>query len=216
MKTIRSLIAISLLASAILADKPKIDVFVESLCPDCQGFIENSFKQYQTNESRLELADVTFFPYGNAKETFDGSKWIFTCQHGPNECYGNIIETCARDQLQKDDFNTFMVCLEADITKTGKDFNKSLANCLTNPDEIGVITQCAEGDMGNQLEHEVAQATPQHDYVPWVVVNGVHDVDAENQILDNMVKYLCKDRTDLPGCKTTGVNFLLNSLNYLE
>jgi len=25
------------------------------------------------------------------QEERDGSKWKFTCQHGPNECYGNLM-----------------------------------------------------------------------------------------------------------------------------
>ena len=43
------------------------------------------------------MADLHLWPYGNAKETKAVFKdeYKFTCQHGPNECLGNILEACA-------------------------------------------------------------------------------------------------------------------------
>jgi hypothetical protein len=41
----------------------------------------------------------------------------------------------------------------------------------------------------------MAQKTEYHQYVPWILVDGIHDVEIENRILNNMTDYLC----NLPG-----------------
>lgn len=36
--------------------------------------------------------NITLVPYGNAKESQQGSTYTWTCQHGTNECFGNLLE----------------------------------------------------------------------------------------------------------------------------
>lgn len=83
MKAIIFIIAILGITSA---DVPYIEVFMESLCPDCQQFIVNSFNKYLKSEYYTK-AKVDFIPYGNAHESFvPYTEWYsFTCQHGKNE-----------------------------------------------------------------------------------------------------------------------------------
>ena len=39
--------------------------------------------------------NVTFVPYGFAETTeVDGGGYEFSCQHGADECYGNIVQAC--------------------------------------------------------------------------------------------------------------------------
>ena len=44
--------------------------------------------------------------------------------------------------------------------------------------------------------HEYAIKTgnlnPPHDYVPWIVINGVHTEELEQEALDDLVKLVCK------------------------
>ena len=48
------------------------------------------WKAYQ---SILDIVNITIVPYGNARETYNASTKLydFVCQHGPNECLGNLI-----------------------------------------------------------------------------------------------------------------------------
>ena len=184
---------------------PVIDVFVESLCPDCMDFIGDSFKQFQEALDHQELAVVNFYPFGNAKESWDGSKWIFECQHGPNECYGNIIEACALNHLSENEGKNFLICLEGNIKKFNKNFDDTLAFCVSEESVMKNIKDCANGSEGNGLMHEVAQRTPKHNYVPWIHFNGEHDKAKENQILQNMLKFL-----------RSGVEYGHNTNIYLE
>ena len=175
----------------------KIQVYIESLCPDCVNFITKSFKNFIEKVEKPNLADIEFIPFGNAKEVYNETtkKYDFTCQHGENECYGNLIETCSIQIMGRIPSYEVILCIESNIAKNNKDFDKTLADCLSNDEEnLNLIKNCITSDMGNYYEHQMAQKTDtNHKYVPWVVVNGEHDVDAENQIIENLIDYVCGD-----------------------
>jgi interferon gamma-inducible protein 30 len=187
-----AILIISCLAALSVCDLPVIDVFVESLCPDCMDFIGGSFKNFHSYQDKDTLAIVNFYPYGNAAEKWNGQKWDFTCQHGSNECYGNTIENCALSHLDKNAGHDFLICIEGNIRAFSKDFDQTLAHCIDDTSLRTKISECASSIEGNNLQHEAAQKTPAHDYVPWVQVNGQHDKDVENKIISNMLEYLCE------------------------
>ena len=175
---------------------PKIQVYIESLCPDCMYFINRSFKNFIEKVSKPNLADIEFIPYGNAKEKYNETtkRWDFECQHKENECYGNIIETCIIQNLGRINSYQKILCIESNIEKYDLNFDAALNDCFDgDPNEIQQIYDCVEGEMGNIYEHQMAQKTGEHLYVPWVLVDGVHDVDAENQIIESLIDYLCGD-----------------------
>jgi interferon gamma-inducible protein 30 len=171
-------------------DFPVIEVFVESLCPDCMDFIGGSFKRFQEAVDHEKLTLVYFYPYGNAHESWDGSAFKFDCQHGANECYGNTIEACALEHLPRDEGHNVLICLEGNIRRLSKNFDETLEYCVSEQNIRKTISECAKGSEGNNLMHVVAQKTPNHNYVPWVHFNGVHDVNIENQILSDMLGFL--------------------------
>lgn len=216
MRTLASIVLMTLAISSCMcqAKIPVIDVFIESLCPDSMQFIEGSFKNFYENESHEQLAVVNFYPYGNAKEEFDGKKYEFTCQHGPNECYGNTIETCLLNKIPRKDFHKDLICIEGNVPKVGKDFQKILNICLSDREDLkNKVLECASSEEGNKLEHEIAQKTPEHNYVPWVHFNGEHNKEIENKILDNMLNYLCSiSEQKVKGCETQGDFQKLHSL----
>ena len=175
---------------------PKIQVYIESLCPDCVNFITHSFKDFYEKVSKPNLADIEFVPFGNAKEVFNEAtqKWEFECQHGENECYGNLIETCIIQNLGMVNSYSKIICIESNIARYGRNFNTTLEFCFDNDaDQIKAIYDCVNSDLGNFYQHQMAQKTGDHLYVPWVIVDGVHDIDAENQIIESLIDYLCGD-----------------------
>jgi len=175
---------------------PKIQVYIESLCPDCYNFIVGSFKDFYEKVNRPNLAQIEFIPYGNAKEVYNSQtkKWEFTCQHGEPECYGNLIETCAIQKMGRVNSYSAILCLESNIEEYDFDFDKTLEFCFKEDQTtLNEIKTCVSSDMGNLYEHQMAQKTESHFWVPWVVVDGVHDIDAENQILESLIDYVCGD-----------------------
>lgn len=196
---------------------PKIDVLIESLCPDSVKFIKNSFKTYFSNKDYGKLANVQFYPFGNGKEWKEGDKWKFECQHGENECYGNLIQTCALRKLQKEKAFNLMVCHYENIMNNDQDFDKTTKQCLSNEEDRNIVYTCVKGDEGNVFQHEVAQRSKDHKFIPWVFVNGEYDRTKEREMQDNMVKFLCdmnKDRDNIEGCKGIDNEYTWDKFNF--
>ena len=183
-------------------DVPKVTVYVESLCPDCVEFITGSFKTFHEKVTKENVVDVEFIPFGNAKESYNNKtrKYDFTCQHGDNECYGNLIETCAINIMGKQNSYDTIICIEENISSYSKNFDKTLEYCLKNDqDNLSLIKECVTSDVGNTYEHIMALKTGEHNWVPWIMVDGVHDIAVEQLILDSLYDYICGD--DESKCK---------------
>ena len=176
---------------------PKIQIYIESLCPDCINFITKSFKEFYENVKKPNLAEIEFIPFGNAKEIYNIStkRYDFICQHGDEECYGNLIETCTIQIMGKVQSYSTIICIETNIHKYGANFDKTIELCLSNePKVLQEIKKCVESDMGNLYEHQMAQKTDiNHMWVPWILVDGYHDINIENEIINSLIDYLYGD-----------------------
>jgi len=170
---------------------PQIDLYFETLCPGCQYFITNSFQEFLNNPEHSQLAKVNFHPYGNAIEEKKGSKYEFTCQHGETECYGNTVEVCALNKLPYEEGLNYIICMEKGIQNFNNDMKKALESCIEDAELKQNILTCAENEEGNELQHQVALDTPNHDYVPWITYNGEHNEKDENRLMDDMIGFLC-------------------------
>jgi interferon gamma-inducible protein 30 len=161
----------------VVADKIKIDLFFESQCPGCKQMITTSFAEAMKADGFLNMAEVNFWPYGNAHMTYTTETGFeFTCQHGTAECQYNFIETCALNlikcPIQSFDF---LNCIENN--DVGTDYEDVANKCGTdyNIANIADIISCYKGPDIALWERKVADKTiflsPQHQYVPWVTVN---------------------------------------------
>ncbi|XP_033926834.1 gamma-interferon-inducible lysosomal thiol reductase [Melopsittacus undulatus] len=171
----------------------ELSLFYESLCPACRMFL---VRQLFTAWLLLppDVLSITLVPYGNAQERNESGKWEFRCQHGPEECLGNMIETCLMHEAKN--FSTYfpvIFCLES-----GSSVTKNLAACLQvyAPQLDGSrIAACVGGDTGAALMHRNAQLTealdPPHQYVPWVVVNGKHTDELQAQAEASLLGLIC-------------------------
>ncbi|ESO85964.1 hypothetical protein LOTGIDRAFT_235566 [Lottia gigantea] len=168
-------------------------LYYESLCPDCQQFIR--FMLYPTYQKISSIMNLTLVPYGNARESRESSgRYKYDCQHGPQECVGNLIDTCSIYYLKiVEKYFPYIHCMEISQSDPLQ-AAKQCAQQFTVP--LDKILSCANSSLGNSLEHEMAKKTdslrPQHQYVPWVTLNGVHNEKIQNEAQNNLVKLICK------------------------
>jgi interferon gamma-inducible protein 30 len=142
--------------------------------------ITGSFSEAMKAQGFLEMAELNFWPYGNANEFNIFDKWVFYCQHGEAECQYNFIETCAKKHISDPtQYFNFLSCVE--LHAEGTDYQGAVSECAKQAQfaKADDIMNCATGDDGLNLEHEIAVKTdalnPPHTYVPWVTVNDVFD-----------------------------------------
>ena len=87
---------VSILAMSCNSESVQLQAYYESMCPySMQWFRE---QLYPTWAELKEYMVVDFTPFGNANFTAVGNGWCFMCQHGPDECIGNLYQSCYIDK----------------------------------------------------------------------------------------------------------------------
>ncbi|TRY58949.1 hypothetical protein DNTS_033922 [Danionella cerebrum] len=172
-------------------DKVNVSLYYESLCGGCRGFLVSQLIPTILMLG-ADVMNIELVPYGNAQEKEYQGKYVFSCQHGEDECLGNMIETCLLNKLGLDGL-LVVFCMES-----AEDVLKAAQPCLQvyRPDVTwGSIMECVKGDQGNILMHENALKTnalnPPHQYVPWITINGEHTEDLESKALNSLLNLVC-------------------------
>lgn len=173
-----------------------LTIHTESLCPYCQQFYTTSFAPYLS--SNLSLAEITIVPYGKAKKSSNSFlKPTIICQHGENECYGNKIELCILDTLGNiRKAHEYISCIEQFIFDFREDFDRSTDYCIEDNNLRETIKKCANSQKGLDLLTKIGNnKSSKVPYVPYILVNGVHNEDYEERILSNLTQFLISEKS---------------------
>jgi interferon gamma-inducible protein 30 len=175
------LVAIALLAVVFGQEYPKVpvEVYYEALCPGCQQFITGPLTNTLALSDIAAIVDLKMVPYGNTKKAADGS---FSCQHGVDECTSDVLELCTMYKLSNNitaistGENTFKAWPFIQCMELNEGDPTAAPNCFaTTMAKSGLsyttVTECAANE-ASAVQNQGALATPSHDYVPWVLVNG--------------------------------------------
>jgi len=190
----------------------QVNIFSESLWPGCKNYITQEVASAFSEVP--DIMDLMVYAYGNAQETknSDGT-WKYTCQHGKDECDGNILEACAISLYNKTaQWFPFVNCIEeADDAPS-----KVAAGCAKKAGlDYTAIAKLAASRQGNQIMHEVATTTnnlnPPHQFTPWVTMNG--KPLTSKQLDDHLVKLVCQAYT---GTKPKACNKYLRSIQLCQ
>ena len=175
-----------------ISQKLSIDLYVESLCSCSRRTIIKSFKQAHFTKDFYKIANVDIYEYGNTEEVKNGSLYNYKCQHGKEECIGNLIFSCAKHYYDNFNYISFLICVleEENHNNFYKVSEKCARKLNLNFKQVGT---CSVNSEGNALLHEIGLKTGRVNYVPWVVVNGKHCEKNNNQIQDNLLKFACEN-----------------------
>ncbi|XP_067134316.1 gamma-interferon-inducible lysosomal thiol reductase-like [Centruroides vittatus] len=176
--------------SELTAQPVLVSVYYETLCPDSKRFILDQL--WPTYQAVSDIIDVDLIPYGKAYETeLNNGTYLFHCQHGPDECYGNIIQTCAVKLLDIRKSLALIQCMES--------YSQSQAagaKCARRQDiDYNKIEECVQSKQGNTWQHEMAKRTdslkPPLHFVPWITFDGVYTREHQNRGLNDLLGLVC-------------------------
>ncbi|XP_063824352.1 GILT-like protein 2 [Ostrinia nubilalis] len=154
----------------VQVDTPIIQLYYEAHCPGCIEFDTTQLKEVV--EVLHQYVDVHTYPYGNARTVIheDGTVEV-TCQHGPAECYGNMLHACALDIIANGTeallFNACM--MDQDSNDNSADKCGEKMNINASP-----IKDCAKSQKGTDLLVHYGEESEKagFQYVPYVLLNG--------------------------------------------
>ncbi|CAL4108472.1 unnamed protein product, partial [Meganyctiphanes norvegica] len=171
-------IQLLLIGAAALAQEAAPDVFVEvyyeSLCPDSKEFFANQLYPTWTKIKDIMYIDTNAF--GIANFTADGEGYIFNCQHGPNECEGNMMIACGKKYIQDPELEfQWISCIMSSFYPPFA--GEQCAASVGIPDYVySPINKCVTSAERQMLLHEVGVKQgfldPVLFWVPWIIING--------------------------------------------
>ncbi|XP_076625917.1 gamma-interferon-inducible lysosomal thiol reductase 1 isoform X1 [Colletes latitarsis] len=179
----------------------EVDVYYESLCPDSMRWIKNQLApSYDALKNNIH---VNYITYGKASQkNLEDGQWQFTCQHGPNECEGNMAQACAIHAIQNEEpadrvqqlTEALVVC-----AMTSSFPSTAVPQC---GETVGLsqqtrnsIKDCISGPLAKELHaangKKTASLTPPLSFVPTITLNGVYSKENQRKALDNFLKLIC-------------------------
>ncbi|XP_022910307.1 GILT-like protein 1 [Onthophagus taurus] len=166
---------------ALSSQEPlKVSVFYESLCPDSIRFIT---QQLAPNYDALaEKIFVDFVPYGKATHELIDDKWHFECQHGENECYGNMMQACGLNET--DDQATQVKFIDCVMSASYPASDASMEECaIASGISWDNMVECSKNGVGAKLLAAYGDRThavePTITFVPTIIYNDVYDADKQ-------------------------------------
>ncbi|XP_063821053.1 gamma-interferon-inducible lysosomal thiol reductase-like [Ostrinia nubilalis] len=176
-------------------DKVQVVLLYETLCPACRQFDTSDFKLLI---QELDLyVDIHTYPYGNAHEKVINNETVTVCQHGPTECYGNMLHGCALNLLSNTTKAQLFNSCTMESQYADASFDDAAYQCGSKMYiAADKIMECAKSDQAKLILSAYGKKSRKYtyDYVPFVVINGKewtnHDQD--------LIKVVCAEFKNPP------------------
>lgn len=197
----------------------RVGVYYESLCPDSIRFIENQL--LPNYEHFADYIDLDFVPFGKAA-SFQHSDGVgFSCQHGPAECDGNKMQSCALTaSLNQQSQMQFVGCqMERGAESSGQlvsfdhthsphipykyvqyvaVYRLQCAQQANIPyDAVANCVNSVEGErlqlVAEQKTQAIAHPNAMLNFVPTIVYNQQFDQEKQNRSLRNFRSTVCDE-----------------------
>lgn len=173
--------------------KFQVEVYYEVWCPDSRRFIlDQALPAWEKLDS---IVDLHWKPYGKAshsKSETEKTGYHFECQHGPEECMGNMIHACAIKHVKDSRvLNKLIGCMMQD----NRDLKANGEKCsMLNNINWKLIETCLDSKEGGELlalvGDDTNSLTPRITFIPTVQINGSQD--NQKLMLKNLSKAICE------------------------
>lgn len=189
-----------------------VEAYTESLCIDCKNFFINSLLPAY-DKLGPDVIDLRVVPFGNAQ--LDLEKQTVTCQHGEAECDANTWQQCAVRQANAPTYVKFFDCLEKALPMGRRDepFEEAVfAECAKEAEmEFEGLLRCHDNPLLSwMLQKENSDKTPDHQFVPWVLINGKFYDDDKDDFLGMICNEYSANGGSHPACSDSSA---MNQLN---
>jgi interferon, gamma-inducible protein 30 len=211
MSPFASILLVSL-CGVVYGGKVSVDLYYESMCPDCENFTLTSLRH--ALETVGEFISLNLIAYGKAKRVGNDQ---YECQHGPEECLGNLWAGCIWNKMNDPERMNTIYCMEEwnfyhELTPN---YDNLTPDCLkkanASSNVIDEIRTCAKGSEGLAIQRGNADRTEAldllHHYVPWLVINGKHTEDIQDRAEQNLTQVVCELLSSKPRACSNAVTF---------
>lgn len=171
-----------------------ITIYYEALCPDSIKFFQEQLDP--TYKALGKYINVNFVPFGKAKQWYSNDSYQFECQHGPIECYGNIVQACAINEFHDpgDIFN-YVTCLMTKVNPNDvTNATYPVDRCADGLD-VDKVKDCVSGKVGLRFLSEMGNKTsnlqPPLQGVPAVAINNTFSLEQQKDAVTKLKFLVC-------------------------
>lgn len=171
--------------------KVEVSVVYESHCPFSRRFMYEQL--YPTYKKMKKFMNLTILPFGKAHiDNVTAEDPHITCQHGTNECIGNMMETCVLHVA-----NETMTAVQI-LACMSTDSQPHLAGpkCVKGTSvKWSMVNDCVTKHGTHYIVEVAKQTWSIQSYVarvPLVVVDGMMDNYVEYYAQKNMMRLVCE------------------------
>jgi len=184
-------------------DKVKVELYYMPQCPGCRQLITTSFEEAFKTPGFSDMADVTFVPYGTARENHNAATTTTTGSSGSqsqqNRVFDNVLESCALHTIgnhHQDQQFAYIGCIDHNSSFEQDPFQIDRACTRAiglSTRLVGDIEACAASHEGHVLAERNVQQSESIDlrYFPWIVVDRSHTPAIESAVWESLFDYVC-------------------------
>lgn len=167
----------------------KLDVYYECLCPDSRYFVLHEL--LPTFEKVGSMLEIHLWPYGKATTKATSSGYQFDCQHGEQECIGNIFHACVDKKVE--DPAKKLEIIKCMISDNYEPENIAKKCAGEGGIDFAEIQTCASGPEGQALHFQAGVKTealnPKVSFIPTIEIDDSQN--SQKAILKNLLKEVC-------------------------
>jgi len=179
-----------------------IQAYTESLCIDCKNFVQKSLVPTY-NQLGPSVINLHIVPFGNSQ--IDKSKHTVKCQHGNAERDANSWQQCAVEKYDADAYLPFFACLEDALPMGSREepYEEAIFQKCASSLDFEALKNCHDNPLEAWLlQEKYSDITPDHDYVPWVFIDGEFYDDNTQDFQQAVCNAYARKGGSHPGCES--------------